>query len=75
LVSTRRILIDTGPIVALLRRHDAQHDLCDALAKQLPLPALTCWPVISTVFTIDRRHFGVFRTARGDGLQIVPDVP
>jgi uncharacterized protein len=139
-VSTSRILIDTGPIVALLRRRDAQHALCDAAASELPLPAYTCWPVITeaayllrrspqvvrkllaccdgsrfeiltlgpddfpqiaailadyedqgfdladaalmhlaqrehidTVFTLDRRHFSVFRGAQGRALRLLPE--
>jgi predicted nucleic acid-binding protein len=139
-VSTSRILIDTGPIVALLRRRDARHVVCDAVANELPLPAYTCWPVITeaeyllrqtpkvvrkflaccdgsrfeilslgpddlpaieailasyqdqgfdladaalmhlanregidSVFTLDRRHFSVFRGAEGKSLRLVPD--
>ena len=39
------ILIDTGPIVALLDVDDASHDTCVAIIKQLPAqPLLTTWP-------------------------------
>jgi hypothetical protein len=33
--------------VALLPRRDAQHAVCDAVAKEIELPACTCWPVIT----------------------------
>ena len=46
-MNTSRVLIDTGPIVALLRRRDSQHSVCDSVAEELPLPAYTCWPVIT----------------------------
>ncbi len=38
-------LTDTGPLVALLDRDDANHTVCVAAAKQLPSgPMLTSWP-------------------------------
>lgn len=133
------VLIDSGPLVAILNVRDAHHDLCLAEAKRLRGTFCTSWSVvtesahllkhqadavqkllawirtselvvlplgadditgladilsryadqgfdfadvslmylaereaISTVFTIDRRHFPVFRSSRGMHLNLVP---
>jgi len=41
------ILIDTGPIVALLRRPDQHHERCVATLQGLREPLATVWPVVS----------------------------
>jgi predicted nucleic acid-binding protein len=39
------ILIDTGPLVALLDTDDSKHSICKAIVKRLPpQPFLTTWP-------------------------------
>jgi uncharacterized protein len=42
-----RILGDTGPLVALFDRHDADHDLCVAASRELRGPLLTTWAVVT----------------------------
>ncbi len=42
-----RILLDTGPLVAIISERDQNHDLCVAQLKVLTSPLLTCWPVIT----------------------------
>jgi predicted nucleic acid-binding protein len=46
-VITEPVLMDTGPIVALLHRQDAHHVRCREQAAQLAGPVFTCWPVIT----------------------------
>ena len=41
------ILIDTGPIVALLRRPDQHHERCVATLRGLEQPLGTVWPVVT----------------------------
>lgn len=42
----RAILIDAGPLVALLRRNDVHHEEVVAALKNVRDPLVTVWPVI-----------------------------
>jgi len=44
---SRRVLVDTGPLVALLSARDQHHERCIAAAKGLPLPLYTSLPIIT----------------------------
>lgn len=137
----KRLLVDTGPFVALFDRGDQHHKVCREAAARLPDVLLTAWPVVTetcyllrsqpqaiegfleaihdgqfgvlpiasqevleiggwmskyrdqqidfadaclaylanregidTVFTVDARHFSLFRTTAGDPLNLVPDL-
>jgi predicted nucleic acid-binding protein len=50
------VLIDTGPIVAILCREDSQHQRCVEHLRSLDADLYTCWPVISeAVFLLGGR--------------------
>lgn len=44
---SRRVLLDTGPLVALLSKRDQHHSRCHELAKTLPAQLFTSGPVIT----------------------------
>src|SRR4029077_20261826 len=42
-----RVLIDTGPIVALHSEDDEHHERCRQTLRALTPPLFTCWPVLT----------------------------
>lgn len=41
------VLVDTGPLVAILHRHDHFHVRCVEQSAQLAGPVMSCWPVVT----------------------------
>jgi predicted nucleic acid-binding protein len=42
-----RAVVDTGPLVATVRKREKAHHKCVAALKTLRPPLLTCWPVLT----------------------------
>ncbi|MGD1214003.1 MAG: PIN domain-containing protein [Terriglobales bacterium] len=61
----RRVLVDTGPLVAIMSRADQHHKICVETLYDLPGPLFSCWPVITEAAWLLRNHAGAVQHLLG----------
>jgi len=62
-----QVLLDTGPLVAILTPNESEHHSCSETLAQIEPPLLTCWPVLTEAAWLLRRDIAAVRTLLATG--------
>ena len=73
---SKRAVVDTGPLVAIVRDGETAHERCVAALKDLKTPLLSCWPVLTEAAWLLRNDSGGVRAlgalVRSGAVKLVP---
>lgn len=72
-----RVLVDTGPLVAILNASDQHHTRCVETLKQIRPPLLTTWAVLTEaawLLRTDAASVSLLYRAAGEGLYSILDL-
>lgn len=77
------VLVDTGPLVALLDRSDSSHNICRETLSSLDETLVTVWPVVTEAMYLLRSYWdaqtGLWEMIETGAVEILPlgiaDVP
>lgn len=62
----RRVLVDAGPLVAIFSRTDTNRELCVSALKEIDVPLLTSWPVLTeTAWLLRNYPIGIGKVFQG----------
>ncbi len=64
-MTERRVLLDTGPLVALFNASDHRHSICVDTFGSLSPPLATCWPVLTEAAWLLRKQYRPFDRIAG----------
>jgi uncharacterized protein len=71
-----RILVDTGPLVAIFSCEDSYHSLCVEALREMTAPLYSCWPVITQAAWLLRHSSNavqrLLRTGETGFLELLP---
>lgn len=74
-MAANAVLVDTGPLVAVIDSDDAYHEVCREQFSKLNSPLYTCWPVITEAAYLLRAFpaqvRGMLSSCRGNPYEIL----